>query len=277
MELSTFEAFHPRSFIFELPLYTSLVATLESQHFDFLMNYNEKIEGYSISLKGPTTYVITNNRRSSYQYPTRADDFLGLSTFTLTCLRSQELVVVYVFSDQNEIENDKGGCDIFYRIQKIGQFPSIADLHLARIKTYAKVLDKEKLKEFTRAIGLSAHGIGIGSFVYLRRIIEYLIEEAHIKARSDTGWEEEDYRNMRIGERIQALKNHLPNFLIKNKEVYSIISKGIHELNEDECLQHFEIMKVAIELILDEKVEERNKEEKKKLAEKAISNLASKL
>ena len=47
------------------------------------------------------------------------------------------------------------------------------------IKKYRKILGKEKYGEFGRAVGLYTHGIGIGSYVYLRRIFENLIEEAH--------------------------------------------------------------------------------------------------
>jgi hypothetical protein len=38
-------------------------------------------------------------------------------------------------------------------LMKIGQYHSIADLHISKIKEFDKVLSKEKLKEFTRAIG----------------------------------------------------------------------------------------------------------------------------
>jgi hypothetical protein len=39
-------------------------------------------------------------------------------------------------------------------------------------------------REFGKAVGLGAHGVGIGAVVYLRRIIESLIEEAHQTAKS---------------------------------------------------------------------------------------------
>ncbi len=39
--------------------------------------------------------------------------------------------------------------------------------------------------------------------------------------------------------------------------MYSILSKGIHELSEEECLQYFKLMKIGIELILDEQLEEK--------------------
>jgi hypothetical protein len=52
-------------------------------------------------------------------------------------------------------------------LQKIGQYPSIADLAAGDLKKYRKVLGKDRLFEFNRAIGLAAHGVGIGAFVYL--------------------------------------------------------------------------------------------------------------
>jgi hypothetical protein len=60
------------------------------------------------------------------------------------------------------------------KLTKIGQHPSVADLVTYEIESYKKILGDEYYKEFNRAIGLAAHGIGVGSFVYLRRIIENL-------------------------------------------------------------------------------------------------------
>ena len=49
---------------------------------------------------------------------------------------------------------------------KVGQFPSVADFQIPQAEQYRKILDEEQYKEFTRGIGLAAHGVGIGSFVY---------------------------------------------------------------------------------------------------------------
>src|SRR5699024_675010 len=108
-----------------------------------------------------------------------------------------------------------------FTIYKIGQFPSIADLHISQVKKYDKVLSKEKIKEFTRAIGLAANSVGIGSFVYLRRIFEYLIEEAHIEAKEEEGdWDEDQFQINRMSEKISQLHHHLPEFLVENKDLY---------------------------------------------------------
>ena len=55
-------------------------------------------------------------------------------------------------------------------MKKIGQYPSVADLTFPELKEYRKIMTKDDEKEFKRAIGLYASGIGIGSFVYLRNL-----------------------------------------------------------------------------------------------------------
>tara|TARA_R110001592_G_scaffold336636_1_gene622276 strand:- start:229 stop:1023 length:795 start_codon:yes stop_codon:yes gene_type:complete len=155
-------------------------------------------------------------------------------------------------------------------IQKIGQFPSIADLQLQDLKKYSKVLGSERYREFTKAVGLSAHGVGVGSFVYLRRIFESLVEEAHIKAVEVEGFDEDAYQKGRFADRIAILRGHIPDFLADHPKLYSILSKGIHELSEDECLKHFPVVKVGIELILDDKLEMLRRRQKLEEASKAI-------
>lgn len=123
------------------------------------------------------------------------------------------------------------------KIQKIGQLPSYADLQEESIKKYKNILNARYI-EFAKAIGLVSHGIGIGSFVYLRRIFESLIEEAHSEAKMETDWDEEQFISLRMEEKIKHLKNFLPAFLIENYSIYSILSKGIHSLTEDECLEY---------------------------------------
>lgn len=162
-------------------------------------------------------------------------------------------------------------------IQKIGQYPSLATMNETDINKYKKVLTNEKFKEYKRGIGLVAHGIGIGSFVYLRRIFEDLIENAHTESKTQTDWNEEIYKIARMDDKIELLKSNLPKFLVDNKIIYCILSKGIHELGEEECLKHFPILKNGIELMLDEKLSELERINKIKEAEKAISSIKSKI
>lgn len=155
---------------------------------------------------------------------------------------------------------------------KFGQFPSAADFQIPQAGKYRKVLGEEQYKEMTRGLGLIAYGVGIGSFVYLRRIFENLIEEAHVLAQREDGFLEDTYKKARMDEKIEILRNHLPDFLVENKVLYSILSKGIHELSENECLQYFETVKIGIEEILDEKIIRKERADKALKAKEAIRN-----
>ena len=67
-------------------------------------------------------------------------------------------------------------------------------------------------------------------------------------------------RNRRVDEKIKILKDYLPEFMVFNAVIYNIISQGIHELSEDECIEIFPILQKSIKLILDEEIAIRQKE-----------------
>ena len=131
-------------------------------------------------------------------------------------------------------------------IRKIGQYPSVADLSFPELKEYKKVLTKEDMSEMRRAIGLHAQGIGIGSYAYLRRILERVIDKAKDKTVADGKIVPEEYSRKKVAERIKMLGDYLPDVLVSNTTVYGIISKGIHELSEDECIRYFPVLKECI-------------------------------
>ncbi len=76
-------------------------------------------------------------------------------------------------------------------------------------------------------------------------------------------------------EKIALLSDHLPVFLVENRSLYGILSKGVHDLTEEECLSFFPAVKVAIELILDDKLEQMERDRKVKKAKAAINTIAS--
>jgi len=157
---------------------------------------------------------------------------------------------------------------------KIGQFPSLADLETTKIQKYRKVLSKEKYRELTRAVGLNANGVGVGAFVYLRRIFEDQLEDTKKIASSDLEWDDEKYKVSRVDEKILILKKYLPGFLVEHRKIYGILSKGIHELSEDECKKYFNTVKLGIELILDEKIRNKENEEKIKTVSAELNNIS---
>ena len=252
------------TFFFDLPIYTPIQINDKNwEQFLRLLKFSGKIDGYNPFIKEQTTF-------SGYSYLTSNLDYFinygGVDKLSIKCLRSGEIFTFYIHHNPST-----------HTFMKVGQYPSIADFHINQIKKYNKVLSKEKQKEFTRAIGLAANGVGIGSFVYLRRIFEDLLEEAHSIASQEKDWNEELFKSKRIVDKIDLLKNHLPEFLVENRTLYGILSVGIHSLKEEDCLAYFETVKVGIELILDEKLEEQKKQFKIEEARKKLAVVANRI
>lgn len=152
------------------------------------------------------------------------------------------------------------------KLIKIGQNPSLADIEIRNIQKY-KLLDENIYQELNRAVGLSSHGIGVGSFVYLRRIIEKHIVYPILQKLADSQIisQEDILSSGDFKGKIELAKSDLPQFLVENKKIYSILSKGIHELEEQECRDFFPLLKASIEIILDERIEQIEREKKNKI------------
>ena len=262
-------------YFFEIPLYQKVKLhqkyNYRIKEFNELITRNVSINAYNPDLEDNTTYHITTLPETEplRLYGPYDDAFREASQYyehKLFCVRTEKVFMVY-----SHFDNDN---TIF---QKIGQFKSIADFHISKIKRYKSVLSEEKLKEFTRAAGLAANGVGVGSFIYLRRIFETLLQEAHAKAKEDSEWNDKDYETSRVSHKIKMLKNYLPDFVVENKGLYGILSKGVHSLSEDECLAYYDTVRSGIEIILDSKLEESEKKRKIEKAEKEIAALQAKL
>jgi hypothetical protein len=253
-------------FALEIPLYEEFPLEKLKQSVDVnaLFNYIEPLKNpdkpidiFCVDCQKESTFrqsdkfIIIKNRAGFEN--TGADEIFMVE---LSCTREPNHKLYFIFRIKNLC------------ISKIGQHYSIADINIDSIKKYRKILGDEKYKELSKAVGLVTHGVGIGSFVYLRRIFENLIYEAYenIKVSIDI----KEFQTKRMDEKIDLLKPYLPEFLVNNKSLYSILSVGIHSLSENDCLKYFDVVKVGIELILDEKIELLAKKEK---AEAAIKSL----
>ena len=162
------------------------------------------------------------------------------------------------------------------KIIKIGQYPSVADLVIPEIAKYKSVLGTQ-YRELSKAVDLFAHGIGIGSFAYLRRIIEKLVFDKYSEVADRISIPSEEFEHQKFDVKIETLKEFLPNILVENKNVYGIVSKGIHELSEDECLEMFPYVRAGIELILDDLLAERERKAKEKMFEKFVAQKTGEL
>ena len=256
----------PKAFHLEMPLYHTfdLSIGVDAEKVYKLLSYSGTIDAYCIWCDKESVFDT-----QEHVYGTTYSEWKKSASFRRNMYRcsrdsNHEYFIYYLKTKDN--------------LLKIGQWPSVADFQIPQAEKYRKILDEEQYKEFTRGIGLSAHGVGIGSFVYLRRVFENLIEEARLKAHSeDNGFSDENYMKARMDDKIQMVKDYLPEFLVENRTLYAILSKGIHDLSEDECLQYFETVKIGIEQILDEKIIAKEKADKAASARNAIQKAHGKL
>jgi hypothetical protein len=85
-----------------------------------------------------------------------------------------------------------------------------------------------------------------------------LVNEAHELAATDSKWtraQEKAYtKAARMSDRIRLLKSKLPPFLVENASIYGILSDGVHNLTEEQCLKYFDVVRNGIELMLEQKI-----------------------
>ena len=278
-----------KEFLFDLPLYQKVPKEECGDVISFITNNtfrHSEVDGYNPIVQCDSTFELycgiynaannpmgTSSFQISYVYGKR--ERFDTYEVILACKRYGTLLHFLIHAEYNE--DDYKHKDIL-TISKVGQYPSVADFHIGQVHKYDKVLPKDKMREFTKAIGLAANGVGIGSFVYLRRIFEYLVFEAHEVAKSkNPSFDKTAFTSGRMNEKIQMLSGYLPDYLVEHHAIYGILSKGIHELGEEDCKKYFPILKASIELILDEKLEAYQKEMRKKEIGNALSQIAGEI
>lgn len=156
-------------------------------------------------------------------------------------------------------------------IKKIGQHPSVADLTYPEFHKF-KIPDQDK-RELRMARGLYAHGVGVGSYVYLRRVLERIILATQNEAIEAGTHSIQSFSNIKVFDRIQLLKDYLPAILVNNAKIYGILSKGIHELSEEQCKSYFPIIQDCIMLTLKESEQKREQKESERRIHSLISNI----
>lgn len=249
-------------FYFEVPLYKWVeVSNLEKNLFE------NEVDAYSSKNSSDTTYSIEKIRLQTLDGWCSE---LGISTgyffIKLNCKRKEDDILRFFILLESE------------RICKLGQWPSMADLQFAEMgKKYDKVLPDADLKNLKKAVGLVTHGVGAGSFVYLRRIFENLIFETFENNSDQVGIAEADFKTQRMMDKVETLKNFLPPQLVEMKSIYSILSNGVHELSEEDCLRYFAPLKLSIELILDQKIEMLQKQQKDAQVKKQLQEISQQI
>lgn len=247
-----------KQLLLETPLYETLVGMTAPQIAN-LVNGNYKFDGFCPYCKRETTFEKSGTLVQGSISMTAFQKMVRYLEFELDCARQDShKLYFYVLLQESTV-------------QKVGQHPSFADIAIDESKIYSRLLDSADRSEFHKSLGLAAHGIGIGSFVYLRRIFERLIWKRFAEYKDTEGWSEEDFKKLRMKEKIEHLKNHLPDFLVKNAKLYSILSLGVHELTEKDCLAFFPVLRQSTIWILEQDKKKQEELAQQRQLEEAIS------
>ncbi|MCA1549963.1 hypothetical protein I6F36_24330 [Bradyrhizobium sp. BRP19] len=244
----------PEKLFFKTPLYDALPLT--EHGLDQLFDDELRLDGFCSRCGERRTFRKSAGRLPlDFSFPTSS----ATGEFAIRCTRFNSHRVVFYYLIEKEA------------IQKIGQFPSFADIAIDESKDYSKLLNRADRAEFHKAIGLASHGVGIGAFVYLRRIFERLIQSRFFEYKDLEGWDETAFRAARMGDKIEMLKDHLPQFLVENRRIYSIVSLGVHQLSENECLKFFPILKASTIFILEEDMQKKQRLAEESRVRRAIA------
>lgn len=197
---------------------------------------------YCITCRKETPFIISTIDLKHEGGGLRAGNALlhPPSAFALRSVCQRDLTsYIYVF---HKVGNN---------VVKIGQHPSMADIAFGELKGLDKTLDPIDRKELGAAIGLFAHEVASGAFVYLRRVFERMIRRAHDRYAERNG-QIPGFDGMRVDEKIAALKDELPERAVRNKAVFSVLSAGIHELTDEQCMALFPVLKAVIFQMLEQ-------------------------
>lgn len=161
-------------------------------------------------------------------------------------------------------------------IMKVGQSPSIYDMNEEiNNKSFLKELGEEYASYYKTACSLNSFNSNIGAMTYLRRIFEKLLLDCFEQNQDKLEITKDDFIRLRMEDKLNKLKEFLPSIIFDNgyNQVYSKVSNGIHNLSEDECSQLFLPLRMAIEEILIEKLELKEKKDRQEKLGKELQKI----
>lgn len=151
-------------------------------------------------------------------------------------------------------------------VRKIGQNPSMLTEKGFDFDKYKKILENLNAYEDYKKADLSnADHFYVGAYAYLRRIFEKMIRY-YLKDKSIP----DDHMDTKI----EAVKEEFdPRIRSLLKNLYGILSIGIHELDEEQSKEYYEYLKT----IIDMQLEYMNTEEEKNKQSKELEGIISKI
>lgn len=153
-------------------------------------------------------------------------------------------------------------------VRKIGQNPSMLTVKGFDFDKYKNILEKlNAYEDYKKADLCNADHFYVGGYAYLRRIFEKMIifylngkvlEDNHMTTKIE-----------------EVKENFDPRIKDLLKNLYGILSKGIHELEEEESKQYYSYLKTIIDMQLEFMSTEAEKEKQTEELKKEIDKIAN--
>lgn len=192
----------------------------------------------------------------------------GTSYFQFTCVSCKKDERTYMVEQVVE--------DEIIRIQKFGELPRGKVPRDPRLQRFLKH-DREN---YEKAVMCLSHEYGIAAFAYFRRIIETNIGQLIVLVEEDAKASEEAPETLQaleelrkessMSDRIKLANLALPKYLRPNGlnplgRLYQVLSEGVHNLPEEECLKKARDTSECLAFLVSELANRRENRDKFKL------------
>ena len=163
----------------------------------------------------------------------------------------------------------------FVTIRKIGQKPLYSDLKNNHSNEYKKILEKyDSFNDYRSYEQCASRNLLAGACTYLRRIFEKMIS---VKIKESDLSKEEIKKAAHIEDRIKLVKDKFDKDIQDDlNNSYSLLSKGIHELDNDEIQTFYKLILEVVNVQLESEKEEKERAEKMKKLRSEIDRIAQK-
>lgn len=232
---------------------------------DKLRNGGFGFDAYCVSCKRETTFRAASNdvpgRGANSRLAAASVKPPTIFAVHATCQRDWTVYTYVLVAAGNEMT-------------KIGQWPSMADIAFGELRTIDKSLEPIDRAELGKALGLFSHDSAIGAFAYLRRVFERMIDRSYDR-QSKADHPVPGFADLRMDKKVAALKDELPEMVVRNSALFSILSLGLHELTEKQCAKHFPVIKAVLFQMLEQEEHKRKAAITQRDTEAALQRILS--
>lgn len=191
------------------------------------------LEAFSSQLKEISQKIARNLEDRLVEQFKKIHGIIILCFYCPTC--SEKIFSLYEYKD-----------GYMYKLLEI---PEVSKTENYYLKKYSILKSNfSYVQELATAFKLHSKHAEIGAFIYLRRCLENYINSL-LK-------EEDLEKNLKFQDKIELVKEQIAEEVYPClSNLYSILSKSVHELSEDECKDFFNILFKSITVLLDQAVE----------------------